>query len=199
MKKSKRQVVRQRRAMVACVGVLTAATVFAFATINSRVKQFEAAVDASRAEPMKAVAVAEPAPTPAPLYDVPLDADLQMYIIEQCEKREVDPAVVFAMIERESQYTADAVGDNGNSFGLMQIQPKWHYNRMVELGCTNLLDPYDNVTVGIDLLDDLLDKYEGDYGKALTVYNSGSYKGKVSSYAMAVLDIAEEIKGDVNL
>lgn len=202
MRKTKKQIVRERRAIVACASLLTAAAVFAFAKVNSCAKDFEARVEASKASSVGVVTVAaKPQPTAAPapvLYDVPLDADLQMYIIEECEKREVDPAVVFAVIERESQYTADAIGDNGNSYGLMQIQPKWHYGRMTELKCTNLLDPYDNVTVGISLLDDLLDRYDGDYGKALTAYNTGAYRGTVTAYANAVLDIAEELKGGAN-
>lgn len=200
MCKSKEQIVLERQVIVASVSLLAFVAAWGFSEVNRHAKGFEAAVDASKAATVSGVTVAakpQPTATPSPvLYDAPLDADLQAFIIEECEKREVDPAVIIAMIERESQYTADAIGDNGNSFGLMQIQPRWHYQRMSDLGCTDLLDPYQNVTVGIDLLDSLLDRYDGDYGKALTAYNTGKYRGTVTEYANAVLDIAEELRGE---
>ena len=106
-------------------------------------------------------------------YDVPLDYELQDFITQICEEHHIDPAVVIAMIKRESGFQADAIGDGGNSLGLMQIQPYWHKARMDRLGCTDLLDPYQNVTVGVDLLAYLIDSYGGDVGKALTAYNQG--------------------------
>ena len=126
---------------------------------------------------------------------VPLDKGLQDYIIRECERKDIDPAIVMAMIFRESNYKADTIGDNGNSFGLMQIQPRWHYGRMLELESTDLFNPYHNVAVGIDYLCELLSKYDGDMAKALVAYNQGSYKGTVTAYAKAVLEAAEALGG----
>ena len=125
---------------------------------------------------------------------VPLDKALQDYIIRESESKGIEPAIVMAMIDRESKYKADTIGDNGNSFGLMQIQPKWHKERMERLGCTDLLDPYHNVRVGIDFLAELRDRYDGDMAKALTAYNQGFYKGTVTEYAEAVLKGASELE-----
>lgn len=125
-------------------------------------------------------------------WDIPLDAELQKYIADQSNAHGIQPEIIVAMIKRESNYKADTIGDKGNSFGLMQIQVRWHYQRMLKLGCTNLLDPYQNVTVGIDYLAELLEKY-GDIGKALTAYNQGSYKGTVTQYAKAVMETAGHI------
>jgi soluble lytic murein transglycosylase-like protein len=131
-------------------------------------------------------------------YDaVPLDAELQDYIIRKCWDNGIDPAVVMAMIDRESDYDPNDMGDDGQAYGLMQIWPKWHYERMQKLGCTDLLDPYQNVTVGIDYLCELLSRYDGDMAKALTAYNRGHYSGTVTEYAKAVLDNAERI-GELN-
>lgn len=127
-------------------------------------------------------------------YPVPMDVEFQLFVIEQAEENGIDPAIIFAMIERESSYRAEVVGDNGNSFGLMQIQPRWHSERMERLGCPDLLDPYQNVTVGIDFLTELLDRYDGDMGKALTAYNRGHYAGTVSAYAMGVMENSETLK-----
>jgi hypothetical protein len=127
------------------------------------------------------------------LYDVPLDADLQLHIIETAEANGIDPSIVLAMAFHESTYRTDAVGDNGNSYGLLQVQPRWHYARMERLGCTDLLDPYQNVVVGIDFLCEMLSKYDGDMAKALTAYNKGHYAGTVTSYAQTVLAKSTEI------
>ena len=131
----------------------------------------------------------------AKLYDVPLDAELQFRIIGLCEERDIDPAIVMAMIWKESRFHADSVGDGGNSLGLMQIQPRWHSKRMEKLGCTDLLDPHQNVVVGIDYLAESIRRYDGDVAKALVAYNQGSYKGTVTAYAKSVLEKAEEMRG----
>lgn len=138
-----------------------------------------------------------PAEQPVMVYDVPLDMDLQHHIIQTCEEHHIDPAVVVAMIWRESRFRADAVGDGGDSLGLMQIQPYWHSGRMERLGCDDLFDPYQNVIVGVDYLAEQLDRYDGDLAAAVTAYNRGHYAGEVSDYAEAVLDMAAELRGDL--
>lgn len=163
----------------------------------------EAPTEAPTEEPTEATEVpteateapTEPEPTepPVALYDVPLSEDLQLHIIEQAEAHGIDPAIILAMIYKESSYRADNVGDNGNSFGLMQIQPRWHSGRMERLGCDDLFDPFQNVTVGIDFLGEMLNRYDGNIEKALVAYNQGSYKGTVTKYAKAVLAKADEI------
>lgn len=106
-------------------------------------------------------------------YNVPLDFEFQSFIIQLCEEHHIDPAVVIAMIDTESGFNADAVGDSGNSLGLMQIQQRFHLDRMDKLGVTNLRDPYQNVTVGVDYLHELLEYYGGNIDKALIAYNAG--------------------------
>ena len=161
-----------------------------------------------RAQPAavtKAEEPAEPQKTEEPkrtYYDVPLTEDLQDIIIDISEKRGVDPALVLAVIEKESGYNPDASGDNGKSQGLMQIWRSAHEKRMEKLGAVNLYDPKDNVLVGIDILAEKLEKYE-DAEKALIAYNAGDAGAKKhyfskgiysSSYSRAVLKIAEEIQ-----
>ena len=75
----------------------------------------------------------------------------------------------------------------------MQIQAKWHLQRMIKLNCTNLFDQYQNITVGIDYLSELYNQYGCDYGKALTAYNRGSYQGTVTEYAKEILKNAKEV------
>lgn len=140
-------------------------------------------------------------PTTAPeptvvLYDIPLSEDLQLYIISLCEEHHIDPEIVVSMIFWESSFRSDVIGDNGDSYGLMQIQPKWHYERMQKLGCTNLLDPFQNVTVGVDILAEQLARYDGDIAKAVVAYNGGDYRGTVTQYAKNVLAYAKEINNE---
>lgn len=85
----------------------------------------------------------------------------------------VDPNIVKAIIKEESGGNPNAVGDGGESIGLMQIQPKHHQKRMEELGIVSLFDPQENVILGCAILSDLYDKY-GNYEDALSVYNSGN-------------------------
>lgn len=137
---------------------------------------------------------AAPMEEPVMVYDVPLDMELQLHIIQTCEEHHIDPAIVMAMIWRESGFRADAVGDDGNAFGLMQIWPYYHSPRMERLDCTDLFDPYQNVVVGIDYLAESIRRYDGDVAKALVAYNQGSYYETITGYALDVLDMAEELR-----
>jgi hypothetical protein len=132
-------------------------------------------------------------------YPVPMEQELQDFIISLCEEHHIEPGVVFAVIDRESDFRADAVGDNGKSFGLMQIQKRWHVERMEKLGCDDLLDPYQNVMVGIDYLAELFERENG-VEWALAAYNagaSGANLGYGSNYAEEVLNHSDLLKGGV--
>lgn len=136
-------------------------------------------------------------------YDVPLDKDLQKHIITVSESYNIEPSIIFAMIERESRFKPNVIGDNGRSYGLMQIQQRWHQDRMKRLGVTDLLDPYQNVLVGIDYLAELFSMNE-DVEWVLMAYNGGlayanklTGSGKVSAYATGVLEAAREMRGAV--
>ena len=127
-------------------------------------------------------------------FDVPLDKDLQDYIFATCEELGVDPALVVSIIKKESNYILDAVGDKGRSLGLMQIQPRWQKERMAKFGCDNLLDPYQNITIGVDILRELIDT-GNSLEWVLMAYNGGQAyankyisQGIVSSYAKTVID-----------
>ena len=136
-------------------------------------------------------------------FNVPLEEDLQDHIFNLCEERDIEPAIVVSMIQRESRFREYVIGDNGRSYGLMQIQPTWHKARMDELDCSDLLDPYQNVTVGIDILGDLLEG-GNSIEWALMAYNGGcAYanrkvsQGVVSDYVKDILKNSQVIlKGE---
>lgn len=140
---------------------------------------------------------------PIKLVNLPIGRDVQKHIFDSCEEHDIDPIIVFAIIQKESRCTPNASGDSGRSSGLMQIQKRWHSGRMQKLGCTDLMDPYQNVTVGIDILVELY-KYNGRNRSTewvLMAYNAGAKyandkvaAGEVSDYARSVLRIARGLE-----
>lgn len=140
--------------------------------------------------------------TEAVIYEVPIDKELLDHIQGLCADYEIPVEVVLAMIEVESTYKADAVSSEGAE-GLMQVIPEYHEDRMNRLNCTDLFDPYQNVTVGMDFLSELIDEYDGNFHKALTAYHHGQ-KGAndkffgqgtyQTEYSLKVLETAEKIK-----
>jgi len=118
--------------------------------------------------------------------DIPLTGEEQEWLWSACEEFEVPYALALGLIEKESNFK-NISGDGGASAGYMQIQLKWHGDRMKRLGVTDLLDPRGNFRVGLDFLSELHGKYE-DWAMALTVYNMGHDPGHVTNYANAVMD-----------
>ena len=135
-----------------------------------------------------------PTETTAPeRYDIPLADDLQDYLIGTARSYGLDPALVIAVIWRESCYQVDAVGDAGQAIGLMQIQPRWHGDRMDRLGVTDLEDPRSNILVGCDILAEVIGQYGVTGG--LTYYRWGRVDAD-GAYAAEVLQYVETMKGE---
>lgn len=140
--------------------------------------------------------IVEPEVETVMLWDVPLEEDLQLFIIQSCEEHHIEPSIIIAVIERESSYRESVIGDNGQAFGLMQVWPKWHRDRMDKYGVNDLLDPFQNVTVGMDYLFELLDEGKG-LEWALAAYNQGPDEADLGlgfGYAAEVLTIKENLK-----
>ena len=123
--------------------------------------------------------------------DVPLDGDTQAFLRAACKETGIPYELALAVIRQETEFH-NVVGDDGRSVGYMQVQRRWHEDRMARLGVTDLTDPYGNFRVGCDYLAELLGKYPLE--EALTAYNSGE-PGK-SAYASSVLAYMEAYYGD---
>lgn len=119
------------------------------------------------------------------------------YLEYVCEQKDICPELVQAIIETESNWEPEA--RNGDCVGLMQISEKWHQDRMERLGVTDLTDPYDNILVGVDYLQELFRRYE-DPAMVLMIYNGDSRAwrfwetGEMSEYAARILDRAAELE-----
>ena len=117
------------------------------------------------------------------MVDHPLPIDLQVMLYGACLEMGVDYQLALALIEQESQFR-NVMGDDGESAGYMQVQGKWHQERMALLGVDDLMDPEGNFRVGCHFLRECIDKYGLE--KGLGYYNSG--KAQVTEYSLQVLE-----------
>ena len=134
-------------------------------------------------------------------YDVPLEDELQRYIYEVCREYGVDMPLVLAIIERESGYDPDQIGDEGRSYGLMQVMASEHTERCIRLGAVRLLEPRQNILAGVDYLAELFTKdkpiewvlmaYHGGEPYAIGQERDGV---RSTAYVSYVLARAEEIE-----
>lgn len=103
--------------------------------------------------------------------DIPLDYATQMLLYGACLEFEVPYELALAVIEQETNFR-NVTGDYGASEGYMQVQQRFHKDRMDELGVTDLMDPESNFRVACHYLRELFDRY-GDTHKVLMAYNAG--------------------------
>lgn len=136
-------------------------------------------------------AAAEPEPVePTPTYyDIPFSNENQDLLRSVCEETGVPFELAVAVVWKETNFR-NVKGDGGRSYGYMQVQPRWHTERMERLGVDDLMDPAGNFKVGCDFLAELLDRYP--VANALAYYNSGS--SRVNAYAEKVLDYMERLQ-----
>lgn len=88
---------------------------------------------------------------------------------ETAERHRLDPALVRAVIEAESNWNPEAVSSKGAQ-GLMQLIP----GTAESLGVEDAFDPAQNLDGGVRHLRTLLEKYDGDLERALAAYNAGA-------------------------
>jgi len=82
----------------------------------------------------------------------------------------LDPRLVLALIEVESEFDPDAISPKGAQ-GLMQLMPTTAQRFSVE----NPFDPAQNLAGGMAYLSWLMDHFDGDLTKALAGYNAGEH------------------------
>jgi len=80
----------------------------------------------------------------------------------------VDPVLVRAVIQVESDFNARCVSNKG-ARGLMQLMPE----TARRYGVTSIFDPEQNIKGGVRYLGDLLQLFHDDLPRALAAYNAG--------------------------
>lgn len=117
---------------------------------------------------------------------IPLSEEHQVAIKEICEEKELSYPVVLALMEKESNFKADAVSPDGKNLGICQIHKSF-------FECDDYFDVIQNVDSATDYLQVLMKKYE-DYEKALTKYNGqNAAKSKYSSWILERSNYYESI------
>lgn len=114
-----------------------------------------------------------------------LPEEVQIYTYCLCKEKGVRYALILAMIEHESGYEYDCIGDDGESLGYMQVMQRCHEDRMEELGATDLMNPYQNINVGVDYIAELVEKY-GTIQDALAAYNYGEAGAKANLWSNGI-------------
>ena len=136
---------------------------------------------------------------PASIFDVPLSAELQNYIIRLADEYEIPAALIIAVIDQESQFDSSSISAT-NDYGLMQINEinfEWlndHFDRQIDF-----LDPYENVEAGVYMLSELYHKYSDSIHLPLMAYNMGEGGARrqwesgvySSEYSRAVVELYE--------
>lgn len=113
-------------------------------------------------------------------------------IRQQAEEKDVDAALIAAVIYSESKFQ-DQTSSVG-ARGLMQITPEAaEYIERRSGGTTfeleDLADPEINIRYGTFLLAELLDRYDGDEAAALAAYNAGP--GNADAWGGAELTVED--------
>jgi soluble lytic murein transglycosylase-like protein len=109
-------------------------------------------------------------------------ASMSELIDAMAAEHELDPALIRAVIQVESNFNRKAISPKGAQ-GLMQLMPAtvWRF------AVGDVYDPHENIGAGARYLRRLLDMFQGDLTLALAAYNAGEnavlrYKG-VPPYA----------------
>ncbi len=120
--------------------------------------------------------------------------DIESMILQSAKKYGVDPRLVSAVAETESNYRPDAVSSAG-AVGVMQLMPE----TASSLGVQNIYDPSQNIDGGVKYLKEMLSDFNGDVRKAVAAYNAGpqavkEYNGvppyaETQNYVNKVLDL----------
>jgi hypothetical protein len=115
---------------------------------------------------------------------------LARLIIEECDNYEIDPSLILAVIQVESNFSPKAVSNQG-AIGLMQVMPSTGQYLAEKLGITiagkkELHDPFLNVRLGIYYLSLLEDRFD-NVEDALFAYYYGPSRFESNRYLVRKL------------
>ncbi|HYL65220.1 MAG TPA: lytic transglycosylase domain-containing protein [Candidatus Methylomirabilis sp.] len=98
-----------------------------------------------------------------------IDRDgVEKLVREAAERHNVDPALVRAVIETESNWNPAAYSRKGAG-GLMQLIP----STAQRYGASDVFNPQQNIDAGVRHLKWVLERYNGNLDLALAAYNAG--------------------------
>jgi soluble lytic murein transglycosylase-like protein len=93
---------------------------------------------------------------------------VEKLVREAADRHRVDPALIRAVIETESNWNPSAYSRKGAG-GLMQLIP----TTAQRFGANDVFNPQQNIDAGVKYLRTLLERYNGNLDLALAAYNAG--------------------------
>lgn len=204
-------IIRNRGRFVSCACValgLSIATGFAVGRYTAPVK-VETVTETMTVIEKVEVPVLEERPLPEVedvfFFDVPLSQSLQRFIWEVSADENVPVTLVFAMIEHESGFNPEAMSYT-DDFGLMQINKINHEWLAEEYRAADMLNAYQNVFCGIKIIAHYLEKFDGNFHRALMSYNLGGYGAmkawengiESTSYSESIVKLMKKYEGELN-
>jgi hypothetical protein len=95
-------------------------------------------------------------------------------INEECEKKNIEPKIIYAIIHSESRWNRFAKSKVG-ARGLMQLM-EIHLPEKFKNKPAVLYDPIFNIELGITVFSDCMRKSQGNIIKAINCYERGSHE-----------------------
>jgi len=95
-------------------------------------------------------------------------AEFQVHILNASRKYTVDPALIEAIIQVESNFRSDAVSRSGAT-GLMQLMP----GTARDLDVMDRFNPRDNIHGGVKYISELMRRFDNNMTLAIAAYNAG--------------------------
>jgi len=99
-------------------------------------------------------------------------------ILKTVKDSEIEPAVVFSIMRRESAFESDVISRAG-AVGLLQLLPENGLRTSKRIGRNfvweDLIDPEINILLGYEHFKSLLKKYNNNFQIAFASYNAGEY------------------------
>jgi len=106
----------------------------------------------------------------------PSRTDIKRLVVEEAEATRIPPSLALAVAKVESNFQSEALSHKG-ARGVMQIMPKTAEGEF-GVGADELWDPQLNVQLGLNYLEQLIDRYGGRWDLALSHYNGGTLVGR---------------------
>ncbi len=141
------------------LGVLLLTIVPAYAYFGSRANQPESKIMRMARETIEAT------DSSVEILEI---VEIEAHIREVALRYEIQPILVAAIVEAESEFNPRAVSRRG-ARGLMQLMP----GTASSLKVSDTFDPYENIEGGVRHLRQLMDRYHGNLPLVLAAYNAG--------------------------
>jgi len=105
----------------------------------------------------------------------PTRTEIKRLVVEEADATRIPPSLALAVAKVESDFQAEALSHKG-ARGVMQIMPKTARDEF-GVAADELWDAQLNVQLGLNFLEQLIDRYGGRWDLALSHYNGGTLVG----------------------